>query len=63
MPLKFLLVGIDDTFVLLAVLLNYNYCCRFSNGSVDYYGTTWHNTFLALWIAALRLVQRLGIDL
>uniref|UniRef100_A0A7N2MLL9 C2H2-type domain-containing protein n=1 Tax=Quercus lobata TaxID=97700 RepID=A0A7N2MLL9_QUELO len=34
-----ILPGVDDTLVLLAVLLNCNYCCRFSNGSVDYYGT------------------------
>lgn len=24
-------------------------------------GTMWHNTFLGLWVAALRLVQRVGI--
>jgi len=23
-------------------------------------GTMWHNTFLGLWVAALRLVQRVG---
>lgn len=26
-------------------------------------GTMWHNTFLGLWVAALRLVQRVGIIL
>lgn len=25
-------------------------------------GTAWHSTFLGLWVAALRLVQRVGID-
>lgn len=26
-------------------------------------GTTWHDTFLGLWIAALRLVQRVGLNI
>lgn len=25
-------------------------------------GTTWHETFLGLWIAALRLLQRVGVS-
>ena len=54
---------VDDTFVLIAVLLNQNYCCRFNRGPAGCLSVNWHNTFLGLWIPALRFVQRIGIVL
>ena len=61
--LVFDLPRVDDTFVLLAVLLNQNYCCRFKKGPAGCLSVNWHNAFLGLWIPALRLVQRVGIVL